>query len=160
MCCRRHLKDTRGWYGIDFRYSWEGFEETFDWIRENTTPTDRLGTVYDPMYYLYTGRQAVRPWFHNPETYFYPPDAPDAFVGRPIEVARQLRELGVTYLVLDPPTGYAEGEAATTLLREILSLSDVNASQVFTSSDARHEVQSHPLVHPRHPGLTVSRRGV
>lgn len=130
----------RGWYGADFGYSWEGFEETFDWIRENTTPADRLGTVYDPMYYLYTGRQAVRPWFHHPETYFYPPDAPDAFVGRPIAVARQLRTLGVSYLVLDPPTGYAEGEAATKLLREILILDDVNASHVFTSRDGKHEV--------------------
>jgi hypothetical protein len=52
--------------------SWQGFSETFQWIRSHTDDKVVLATVYDPMYYLYTGRRAIRPGFHKPQTYFYP----------------------------------------------------------------------------------------
>ena len=131
---------VRGWYGVDFGYRWDGFEETFGWIRDNTAADDRLGSIFDPMYYLYTGRQAIRPWLHRPETYFYPYGRNDPFVGRPADVARELRALGITYIVLDPPAGYAEGEAATLMLQDLLRLSEVNSSLVFRSGDGAHEV--------------------
>ncbi|MBP1685292.1 MAG: hypothetical protein H6Q33_1435 [Deltaproteobacteria bacterium] len=131
---------VKGWYGIDMGYSWSGFQETFEWIRANTPPDARLGTIFDPMYFLYTGRQAVRPWFHHPETYFYPYGKAKAFVGAPPEVAAELLTLRIDYLVLDPPNGYAEGNAAVALLRDILNLPQISGSLVFRSSDGRHEV--------------------
>ena len=132
--------NVRGWYGLDLGYHWDGFEETFGWIRDNTDADDRLGSIFDPMYYLYTGRQAIRPWFHRPETYFYPYGRADPFVGRPADVARELRALGITYIVLDPPAGYIEGEAATSMLQDLLRLPEVNSSLVFRSGDGAHEV--------------------
>ncbi len=59
-------------HGFRASYGWTGFGETFSWIKQNTRSDDVLATAYDPMYYLYTGRKAVRPWIHRPETYFYP----------------------------------------------------------------------------------------
>ncbi|HEX5108475.1 MAG TPA: hypothetical protein VFV95_08520 [Vicinamibacterales bacterium] len=133
-------ENVRGWYGMSMGYTWSGFEETFAWIRQNTDPHARLAGLFDPMYFLYTGRQAVRPWFHRPESYFYPYGNAVPFVGRAPDVARELRALGVEYLVLDPPKGYAEGAAAVSMLRALVTLPEVNARRVFVSADGQHEV--------------------
>jgi hypothetical protein len=50
------------WANFRASYGWSGFGETFSWIKQNTRSADVLATAYDPMYYLYTGRKAVRPW--------------------------------------------------------------------------------------------------
>ena len=131
---------VREWAGSDLGYRWSGFEDTFEWIRRNTPPDARLGSLFDTMYFLYTGRQGVRPWFHRSDTYFYPYGAARPFVGKPGDVARELRALGVDYLVLDPPTGFFEGPAAMALLQELVALSDVNARLVFRSPDGLHRV--------------------
>ena len=132
--------NVREWTGVDMGYQWSGFQQTFEWLRSNTPPEARLGGLFDTMYFLYTGRQAVRPWFHRPETYFYPYRAAQPFMGRPEEIAQELRALGIDYLVLDPTTGFVEGPAAIALLRTVIALPDVNAGLVFTSRDGRHEV--------------------
>jgi hypothetical protein len=131
---------VRGWYGVDMGYRWEGFQESFDWIRTHTPADARLASVFDPMYFLFTGRQSVRPWIHHSETYFYPYGNARPFVGKATEVAKELRRLRIDYLVLDPPTGFAEGEAAMQMLRELVNLPEVTGSLVFRSSDRKHEV--------------------
>jgi hypothetical protein len=129
-----------GCYGTDLGYRWAGFEETFQWVRANTPVDARLGSLFDPMYFLYTGRPSVRPWIHHSETYFYPYGKARPFVGAAAEVARELARLRVDYLILDPPKGFAEGEAAMAMLRELLALPEVNGSLEFRSSDGEHEV--------------------
>jgi hypothetical protein len=89
---------------------------------------------------MYTRRQAVRPWFHRPETYFYPFDNPQPSVGEAKDVARELRALGITYLIFDPPTGYSEGDAAIKMFHQLVKLPEVNARLVFTSSDEYHQI--------------------
>lgn len=132
--------NVREWAGSDMGYQWSGFQDTFEWIRRNTPPEARFGGVFDTMYFLYTGRQAVRPWFHQPETYFYPYRAAKPFMGQPGDVARELRAMRIDYLVLDPTAGFVEGPAAIALLRGVLALPDVSASLVFRSHDGLHEV--------------------
>jgi len=142
---------VRWWNGRETGYGWDGFEETFDWVRHHTPQEARLGAFYDPMYFLYTGREAVRPWLHRSETYFYPYGATKPFVGRPEQVAKELRALCIDFLVLDPPAGYAEGPAAIELLRAVISLPETNAQLVFTSRDGLHEVYrlgEHPEMPP------------
>jgi len=131
---------VRGWYGMDMGYAWSGFQETFAWIRQNTDPRAKVAGIFDSMYFLYTGRQAVRPWFQHSESYFYPYGAAVPFVGRPADVARELRALNVDYLVFDPPAGYTEGPAAVSMLRSLLLLPEVRARRVFVSADGQHEV--------------------
>jgi hypothetical protein len=133
-------QQLRGWYGLDMGYGWSGVTETFAWIRVNTPPEARLAGLFDPMYFLYTGRQAVRPWFHRPETYFYPYSHATPSVGEPAEVARELRRLGIGYVVFDPPAGYSEGAAAIALLRAVVERPEVGARVVFRSGDGRHQV--------------------
>lgn len=133
---------VRGWLGGNLGYAWRGFEESFAWIRANTAPDARLATAFDPLYFLYTGRQGLRPWPHLPQTYFYPYDAPTPSVGSAVANAAELRARGVEYVVLDPPEGFAEGPAAQAMLEALVRLPRVGASLVFTSGDGRHRVYS------------------
>lgn len=138
----RDEQSTRGLFGRRVPYSWAGFEESFEWIRRNTRHDSRLATAYDPMYFLYTGRQAIRPTLHRPATYFYPYGRAVPDVGSVAEIKGALEQLGIDYLVIDPLDGYAEGEATVRLLEELISAYGAGATQVFTSSDGKHRIYS------------------
>lgn len=131
---------TRVWFGGRTGYGWSGFEETFAWVRDHTASTDIVATAYDPMYFLYTGRVAVRPWFHQPWTYFYPRHNPSPDIGHAEEVQRALDQLGVTVLIVDPLDGFAERGAADTLFKDLLALYGGRVMHVFSSSDGQHHV--------------------
>ncbi|HEX6769869.1 MAG TPA: hypothetical protein VF208_11000 [Candidatus Binatia bacterium] len=136
----RHPDSTRGLYGGRAPYTWAGFEETFAWVRENTKPDDLLASAYDPMYFLYTGRKAIRPALHRPATYFYPYGAARPDVGSAAEIRPQLVELGAKYLIIDPLDGYAERQATLQLMDDIVKAYGGQAQLVFTSSDGLHRV--------------------
>jgi hypothetical protein len=144
---------TRAWFGQRLPYSWDGFMETFSWIREHTNEEDVLATAYDPVYYLYTRRKAIRPWFYNPQTYFYPYGKPAADLGSVQEIRKELTVLGIRYLIIDPLDGYAEKKAAAKLFDELLASYPVQPELVFTSTDGLHKVYSLPLTGDfRHDG--------
>jgi 4-amino-4-deoxy-L-arabinose transferase-like glycosyltransferase len=136
----RDEQTTRGLYGSHMRFAWRGFEESFEWLREHVPSDARLATAYDPMYYLYTGRQAIRPALHRPITYFYPYGASQPDVGSVQEVMPELDKLGIRYLVIDPLDGYAEGKATLTLLDGLVAAYGDRATNVFTSSDGKHKI--------------------
>ncbi len=131
---------TRSLYGRRLPYGWSGFLETFSWIRDNTDPGSILATAYDPMYYLYTGRKAVRPALHKPETYFYPFGEAVADVGSVEQIKPQLASLGVDYLIVDPLDGYAERDATLRLFDAFVLSYGTGARLVFTSSDLQHRI--------------------
>lgn len=133
-------RTTRGLYGRHLPYVWSGFEETFAWVRENTSPDSILATAYDPMYFLYTGRKAIRPTLHRPASYFYPYGKAKPDVGTAGEIKPQLVNLGVRYLIIDPLDGFAEGEATLRLFDEITAAYGQKARMVFASSDGKHRV--------------------
>jgi hypothetical protein len=133
-------RSTRGVYGSRLSYGWRGFEETFAWIRNNTQADALLATAYDPMYYLYTGRQAIRPALHRSASYFYPYGQASPDVGSIEEIKPQLEKLGVKYLLIDPLDGFAEGKATIKLLGELVSSYGARARNVFTSSDGKHRI--------------------
>jgi hypothetical protein len=133
-------QSTRGLYGNRVAYGWRGFEESFAWIRVNTETDALLATAYDPMYYLYTGRRAIRPTLHRSGTYFYPYGQANPDVGLSDEIKPQLDKLGVKYLIIDPLDGYAEGKATLGLLKQLVSSYGAKATHVFTSSDGKHQI--------------------
>lgn len=136
----KHPDSTRGLYGNRSPYSWDGFEETFAWLRANTKPDDLLATAYDPMYFLYTGRKAIRPALHRPASYFYPYGKARPDVGSVAEIKPQLVQLGAKYLIIDPMDGYAERLAMLQLMDDIVKAYGDQAQLVFTSGDGRHKV--------------------
>ena len=136
----KHPESTRGLYGSRSPYTWAGFEETFDWIRANTRPDALLATSYDPMYFLYTGRKAIRPALHRPATYFYPFGVVKPDVGSAQEIKPQLVKLGANYLIVDPMDGYAERHATLSLMNDLVESYGEHAQLVFTSADGLHKV--------------------
>jgi hypothetical protein len=136
----RDEQTTRGGYGSRAPYGWAGFEETFAWVRQNTDPNALLGTAYDPMYFLYTGRQAIRPALHRSATYFYPYDEPNPDVGSVSDVKPELEKMRIDYLIVDPLDGYAEGKATMRLFEEIVTAYGERARLIFTSSDGKHRI--------------------
>jgi len=136
----RHPESTRGLYSSRAPYTWAGFEQTFAWVRANTQPDDLLATAYDPMYFLYTGRKAIRPALHRPATYFYPYGETTPDVGSAADVKPQLVELGVRYLIMDPLDGYAERQATLRLMDDIVRAYGDQAQLVFTSTDGLHKI--------------------
>lgn len=152
---RKEPDTVRMAFAARLDYSWDGFEETFAWVRENTEPDAVLATPYDPMYYLYTGRRGVRPWIHRPHTYFYPPSDPQPVLGPASVVRDALDELGAGYLIIDPLDGYSEREAAKRLFDELLEAygGEEYAEPprlLFRSSDSLHLVYRLPA--PRAAG--------
>jgi len=130
----------RGLYGSHVPYSWRGFDESFAWIRHHAPAEALLATAYDPMYYLYTGRQAIRPALHRPATYFYPYAEAKPDVGTVDEIKPQLEKLKVKYLIVDPLDGFAEGKATLKLLENLVNAYGDKAKNVFTSADGKHKI--------------------
>ena len=132
------------WHGFRHRTVGRGFGETFSWIKQNTRSDDVLATAYDPMYYLYTGRKAVRPWIHHPETYFYPYRAATPDLGAVEEIRDSLNKLGVRFIVVNPLEGYSERVAAAELFANLLRSYECPPELVFESSDGLHRVYALP----------------
>lgn len=128
----------RGIVGAQLSYGWDGFLETFDWIRNHTDDSAVLAVPLDPMYYLYTGRRGVRPWFFRPETYYYPYGRQVPDFGDPEKIRDALDLLGVRYVVADPIEGVAP--SAPRIFEDLLGVYGSRARLVFVSGDARHKI--------------------
>ena len=156
-----HGKYLALWGGFRTSYSWNGFSETFTWVKQNTQNDDVLATAYDPMYYLYTGRKAVRPWIHRPETYFYPYRNATPDLGSVEEIRDSLEKLGVRFLIVDPLEGYSERIVAAELFAHLIRSYEVQPELVFQSSDGLHTIYALPApaknpTRPRHSYLLKS----
>ena len=132
------------WGGFRTSYTWTGFSESFSWVKQNTRTDDILATAYDPMYYLYTGRKAVRPWIHRPETYFYPYGKATPDLGSVEDIRDTLEGLGVRFLIVEPLEGYAEMNAVAELFENLLGSFPVQPELVFQSSDGLHRIYALP----------------
>ncbi len=132
------------WGGFRSSYGWSGFSETFSWIKKNTQEDDVLAAGYDPMYYLYTGRKAVRPWMHRPETYFYPYGNANPDLGSVEEIRKHLDELGVRFLIVNPMEGYSERVAVAELFGNLVRSYEVQPELVFESTDHFHKIYALP----------------
>jgi hypothetical protein len=135
---------TRAWFGVRLPASWRGFSETFQWIQSHTDDNAVLATLYDPMYYLYTGRRAIRPGFHKPQTYFYPYGQAVADVGTVNEIKSELKVLGVNLLIIDPLDGFTERGAYLRLFNELIRSYRIQPELLFTSSDSKHRIYALP----------------
>jgi hypothetical protein len=130
---------VHGEFGRALPFRWSGFEETTAWIRAYTPESAVLASAYDTLYFVYTGRQAVRPWLHQPERYTagygVTPPIPDGN-----RFAADLRELGVTYLVIDPLLSGRESDYGNDSLHALLAAEPGAWREVFRAPDNAHIV--------------------
>jgi 4-amino-4-deoxy-L-arabinose transferase-like glycosyltransferase len=136
----RDEQTVRGLNGNRLPYGWAGFEESFAWLREHAAADAVLATAYDPMYFLYTGRRAIRPALHRPASYFYPYGQTQPEVGTVEEIKPQIVKMGIDYLIIDPMAGYAEGKATVKLFESLVQSFGGQAEPVFTSGDGKHRI--------------------
>jgi hypothetical protein len=133
---------TRVWFGKRLAASWQGFSETFEWIRNNTDETTVLATVRDPMYYLYTGRQSVQPALHTPATYLYRYGRAFLDMAPSDEIKAELKSLGVGFLITHVLNG--DGEQDAKLSTDLIRSYNNRLKLVFVSSDAKHRIYALP----------------
>ena len=135
---------TRVWFGKRLPASWQGFSETFEWIRNNTDESTILATTYDPMYYLYTGRRSIQPGLHKPATYFYPYGQAVPDVGSPGEIRAELKSLGVGFIVIHRLNNDEEQSAHSRLWAELMRSYRTRPEPIFISSDSKHRIYALP----------------
>ncbi len=113
-------------------------------IRTHTKKGDVLATAYDPMYYLYTGRRAIMPNYHKPETYFYPYEGASPDVGSAEEIKREFRLHDVRYLITNPLDQSREGKAVEKITAAPPASYPTCPQLAFASRDGRHRVYKIP----------------
>jgi hypothetical protein len=136
----KDVATTRTSFGKRLPASWQGFSETFEWIRNNTDQSTILATGYDPLFYLYTGRRAVQPSLYKPRTYFYPYGQAVPDVGSPDKIKSELKSLGVRLLIIHPLNGFEEKNDSSRLRAELIGTYRTRPELVFMSSDAKHRI--------------------
>jgi hypothetical protein len=137
---KKDLATTRVWFGKRLPASWQGFSETFEWIRNNTNESAILATQFDPMYYLYTGRRSIQPGLHKPATYFYPYGHAVPDIGSPDEIKAELKSLSVGLLLIHPLSSDGEGDAYSKSSEKLIDSYHTRPQLVFTSSDSKHRI--------------------
>lgn len=117
---------------------WSRYQELFEWVKSHSAASDILASGLDTMVYLYTGRQAFRPFVSNPLPLFY--DAPgfplgdeDAFLGR-------LQAMKPRYLVRLPMVSFGEEKPFDALLDAVASAPNPVLRPVFVGQDPRFAV--------------------
>jgi hypothetical protein len=140
----KDVATTRAWFGKRLPTSWQGFSETFEWIRNNTDESAILATPYDPMYYLYTGRQAIQPGLHKPSTYFYPYGEAMPDIGSPDEIRAELKYLGVRYFVKHQLNDHGELDAHSKLWSALSRSYGSRPELLFVSTDSKHRIYALP----------------
>lgn len=128
-----------GEFGRALPFEWTGYRETAEWIRTQTPADARLASGDDTLYFVYTGRCAVRPWIHQPEHYtpgfgFGPPHVD------PAGTQRALDDLGVGFVVIDPQLSGGEAEFARRSLESLVTVNAGAWTLRFTSSNREHRV--------------------
>ena len=112
------------------RGEWPGYREAFEWVRANVPAGDAIAAAHDPLWYLYTGRRAVRFWRFRPaEIWLEGATGRPARLGDPAALLTELDRLGVRWLVVEE--GAADlvpgGREANALARRILALPEAGA---------------------------------
>lgn len=87
---------SEGWV-----FDWRAMRPQIDWIARHAPPDAVLATIHDPTYYLFTGRQAMRPFtFDQLGMHYSLRDTPVAPFGTVDDLRRRLRVMTADYVVV------------------------------------------------------------
>ena len=129
---------------IDNPVAWSSYQKLFRWIKTHTEPTDVVAYGLDPMIYLYTGRQAFRPFVMRPGEMFYGQKFPAIMLEEQISYLSVYRP---KYLVQTPmPASSPQDEYFDEILRQIRQRYPNWLKTVYVGSDKRFiifEIQHH-----------------
>ena len=118
--------------------AWSSYQELFQWIKAHSADSDILAAGLDTMVYLYTGRQAYRPFVSNPLALFY--DAPGLPLGGEDAFLTRLRAMKPRYLLRMPMVYFGEEKPFNALLDKIESAPNPVLRQVWVGQDSRFAI--------------------
>jgi hypothetical protein len=122
------------WPGAGTAEDWHQLSPLFDWIRRETPSDAVLTGNLDPMYFLYTGRKAVRAFDAEPYALFYSADGlTPGPLGSVRDFRRRLLAVGADYCVWSPAPGFGETPHFRRLLDELSR--DVPGSLTVATGD-------------------------
>jgi hypothetical protein len=99
---------------------WKPIRELMDWVRKSTPKDSVLLGNLDPVYYLYTGRKAVRGFSADPYLLFYSGKPETALGGGP-DLIRRIVAYRISYIVRTPSRFFMEGPIFNGILDGLLS---------------------------------------
>ena len=99
---------------------WKPIQELMGWVRQNTPEDSILLGNLDPVYYLYTGRKAVRGFSADPYLLFYS-GKPETALGGVPDLIQRIVGYRVRYIVRTPSRFFMEGPIFNGILDRLLS---------------------------------------
>ncbi len=105
---------------LDDGDSWAGQVQLFQWTKQHTPKEAILAGNLDPLYFLMTGRKAVRGFTADPYGLLYR-QAPDP-IGTKEQVLQGLENLGARYWLGSPNSAFAEGPLLRKMQAELAEL--------------------------------------
>jgi len=114
--------------------AWPSFLNMFNWIKANTELHDIIASPFDSMVYLYTGRQAFRPFVMSPTSMFYGDSKPACTTK---EVFETLRYYGAKYVMFMPMPGFGEEEPFKLIIDEIREKQPEFLKLIYVGEDPR-----------------------
>jgi hypothetical protein len=123
------------WLPIGKAVAWQSYENIFQWLRGNSQPGDVIASGLDTMIFLYTGRQAIRPFQGRPASLVYGGDGPA--LGSSEEVLGILRHYQARYLVQVPMPGFPEEKPFNITMGQLLSKYPGLLRLVYVAPDRR-----------------------
>jgi hypothetical protein len=115
--------------------AWQSYEDIFRWINSHTKPSDVIASGLDTMIFLYTGRQAFRPFQGRPASLFYGGKAPA--LGSWEEVLDFLERYKARFLVQVPMPGFSEEKPFAVMLQQLVRRCPGLLKPVHVAPDSR-----------------------
>mgnify|MGYP001312222834 CR=1 FL=1 len=121
--------------------NWNDTARLLNWISLETPQDATLTGNLDPMYYLFTGRKAVRAFTANPFLLYYNPgNKSDNPLGTIDDLRKRLIATKADYLIMTPSGGFGEIPYLDRLVSDLSSVCQGSLAQVTTGRDPRYVI--------------------
>ncbi len=119
---------------------WSDTREQMDWIRNQTPPDAIVLANLDPVFYLYTGRKAVRGFQADPYGLFYIPQPDGHPLGTLADFRRTVIGDRVTYIVRAPNKTFEEAQYLDRLILDLVASEPDKIRLVYQGTDPRFQI--------------------
>jgi len=117
---------------------WSSYGDLFNWLRQNASQDSIIGSQFDTMVYLYTGRKCIRPYPIKAVSLYYGGTEPP--IGTAEELVSNLNQLQVDYLVSMPIPGFVEEQPFFALVTQIRKDQPNFLKPVYVGIDSRFAI--------------------
>lgn len=118
---------------------WGQVMELCSWIRTNTPQQSVVSADLDPLFYLYTGRKAIRMFKSDPYSLIYEPESPQP-LGSLDDFRTHIVRNKIAYLVMTPSDGSREGFCLHELVGLLLAKFPQAIRAVKRLDDSRYAI--------------------